>query len=95
MCSRQPGSHCACADECFMSLPVATAFDFDVGVFFARLVKIVAKLMTLQAVTFIFLISVQCKYSDHKANGKLSNHRKHTCITCLYFCFVLRKLEFL
>lgn len=33
VCIRQPDSHCACADECLMSLPVATAFVFDVGFF--------------------------------------------------------------
>jgi hypothetical protein len=51
----------------------------------AQPAQIAAKLTALQAVIFIFRISLQRKYSDHKVNGNLSNHRKHT--MCLYLNF--------
>jgi hypothetical protein len=84
---RQPGGNCACADGRCRWMLYELAGGCRVCFWrwlIAQLVQIVAKLMALQAVIFIFLISALCNYSDHTVNGNLSNHHKHM---SLYFLF--------
>jgi len=81
VCTRQPGNNCTYAGgRCrWMLCELANGYRVCFWHWLAaKLVQIVAKLMVLQTVIFIFLISLQCKYGDNKANGNLRNHRKHT-----------------